>query len=179
MHKRERENHASWGGGKAFKQIRYGVSITTANRHLRNISFSVKAVRFEPERANSPENKSNRAYFVRKLLAYQSAGMQILYMDETNFNLHISRRDGGALRGTRATAISAGSKGPNVHMIGCIGSPGLIHHLVRRGSFTKNIARDWMRGALRAAKEKYGTPVVMIIDNAPSHTDIESIILEE
>ena len=111
MHKRERENHASWGGGKAFKQIRYGVSITTANRHLKNISFSVKAVRFEPEKAHSQEKKKKREFFVRKLLEYQSEGMQILYMDETNFNPHISRRDGKTLRGTRATAISAGFKG--------------------------------------------------------------------
>ena len=100
-------------------------------------------------------------------------------MDETNFNLHISRRDGRSIRGSRATSISSGSKGPNVHMIGCIGSLGLIHHEIRRGSFTKELAKDWMRTAFRLAREKNASPIVMVIDNAGCHSGIESILLED
>ena len=64
-------------------------------------------------------------------------------------------------------------------MIGCIGSLGLIHHGIRRGSFTKNLAKAWMRTSLRLAKEKYAAPVVMVIDNAGCHGGIESILLED
>ena len=51
--------------------------------------YTLKAVRFVPERANSIENKNKRSLFCSKLLNYQSTGKPILFMDETNFNLHI------------------------------------------------------------------------------------------
>lgn len=85
------------------------VSKTTANKHLKDIAFTLKAVRYEPERAKTLENKEKRRDFVRKPLQYISEGKQICYMDETNFNLHISRIDGRSIRGSRATTISVGS----------------------------------------------------------------------
>ena len=55
------------------------------------LAYTVKAVRYEPERANTIENKENRKEFVEKLMTYQSRNMPILFMDENNLNIHISR----------------------------------------------------------------------------------------
>ena len=51
-----------------------------------------------------------------------------LYMDETNFNLFISRKKGRSKRGNRSIGIAAGNKGSNIYLIGCIGNIGLNHH---------------------------------------------------
>ncbi|OAF69028.1 hypothetical protein A3Q56_03235 [Intoshia linei] len=53
-------------------------------------------------------------------------------MDETNFNLHISKKEGRLQRGERCASIAAGSRGANIH---CIGNVGLIHYEIKRGSF--------------------------------------------
>ena len=97
-------------------------------------------VRFVLERENSIENKNKRSLFCSKLLNYQSTGKPILFMDETNFNLHISRRDGYSLKCRRCNVVSAGTQGANIHVIGCIGPHGLMYHEIQRGSFRKESA---------------------------------------
>ena len=141
--------------------------------------YSLKSVRFEPEAANSAVNKEKRKVFAEALLSAQSQNLPILFMDETNFNLHITRSQGRSQRGIRCTTVPASPKGANIHVVGCIGSLGLIHYEVRRGSFKKDSAQEWVKSCLRIAREKYGRPVVLVLDNAPCHSQIEDILDEE
>jgi len=155
------------------------VSIECMRKHLNTLMYSLKAMRFEPEAANNDINKDKRKIFVENLLSHQSNDAIILFMDESNFNLHISRSQGRSIIGTRCTSLVSGSKGPNIHVIGCIGSKGLIHCEVRRGSFTKLTAIEWFKTCLRKANEIYKSEVVIVIDNAPCHSKIEEILDEE
>ena len=97
-------------------------------------------MRYEPERANTEENKEKRAQFCRQFLHYQGQGRPIIFLDETNFNLHISRKFGRSKQGERCSVLVSGSKGANIHVIGCISSLGVVHIEVRRGSFTTDLA---------------------------------------
>ncbi|GLV32871.1 hypothetical protein CBL_01764 [Carabus blaptoides fortunei] len=72
----------------------------------------------------------------------------------------------------------AGSKGSNIHAIGCIGNMGLIHHEIRRGSFKKPELKEFIRQCLQNAQNLYESAVVMIMDNAPCHSTIEEVFLE-
>ena len=56
---------------------------------------------------------------------------------------------------------------------------GLVYHEIQRGSFRKESTQSWMRECLRAAKRQYGGPVVMVVDNAPCHSNIEEVFSEE
>ena len=49
---------------------KFGITFSkqTIRRHLDGLSYTLKNVRFEPERANSKENKVKRKIFVEKLL---------------------------------------------------------------------------------------------------------------
>jgi len=111
------------------------VSTECVRRHLNEMLFTLKDIRREPENANNETNKKKRFRYVEQLLAYQSQNKPIVYMDETNFNLFISRTKGRSKQGSRCRYIAAGCRGANVHIIGCIGNVSLIHHEVRRGSF--------------------------------------------
>uniref|UniRef100_A0A0K0EC41 DDE_3 domain-containing protein n=1 Tax=Strongyloides stercoralis TaxID=6248 RepID=A0A0K0EC41_STRER len=133
----------------------------------------------EPENANSEQNKIKRRCFAQQLMIYQADNMPIIYLDETNFNLFISRSKGRSKKGTRCTHVSAGCKGANVHLIGCIGNMGLIHHEIRKGAFKKPEAMDFVRQCLRSARNMYQSNVVLIIDNAPCHASIEEVFLEK
>ncbi len=141
--------------------------------------YTLKNVRYEPEAANTVANKEKRKIFASDLLYYQSLNLPILYMDETNFNLHISRSEGRSIRGKRCTTIAAASRGANVHVIGCISSMGMIYNQIRRGSFRKDNVLEWVKECLRRANEIYGGVVVLVIDNAPCHTAIEDALKEE
>ena len=160
-------------------QFGFKLSKSTVAKHLDMMTYTLKAVRFVPERANSIENKNKHSLFCSKLLNYQSTGKPILFMDETNFNLHISRRDGRSLKGRQCNVVSAGTQGANIHVIGCIGPHGLMYHEIQRGSFQKESAQSWMRECLGDAKRQYGGLVVMVVDNAPCHSNIEKVFSEE
>ena len=147
-------------------QVGFKLSKSTIAKHLDMMTYMLKAVRFVPERANSIENKNKCSLFCSKLLNYQSTGRPILFMDEMNINLHISRRDGRSLKGRQCNVVSAGTQDANIHVIGCIGPHGLMYHEIQRGSFRKESTQSWMRECLRAAKRQYGGPVVMVVDNA-------------
>ena len=75
--------------------------------------------------------------------------------------------------------MAAGSRGANIHVIGCISSLGLIHHEVRRGSFKKADAIQWIKTCLTKAILKHGGPVVLILDNAPCHAGVEVEVLKD
>lgn len=164
----------------AFQEkFNFVISKTAIAKHFDSLCYTLKDVRHEPENGNSPENKEKRKAFVERLLEYQSQNKPILFMDETNFNIHISRAQGRSVKGTRCTTIAAGSKGANVHVIGCISTVGFIHYEVKRGSFKKDDAREWMKTCLRQALTRHGEGVVMVIDNAPCHSQIEEILQDQ
>ena len=100
-----------------FSKFNLRFSKQTVARHLDLMMYSLK-VSFEPERANTDENKIRRKEFVKSLLSFQASKKPILYMDESNFQYHISRESGSSVCKTRCNVIAADSKGANVHIIG-------------------------------------------------------------
>ena len=99
----------------------------------------------------------------------------ISYIDETNFNLFISRSQGRAEQGARVNFKRPNSKGKNIHSIGVIRTNGFSQFRVRRGSFTHELANNFIEDILRAASNFYQRPVAVVIDNAPCHSRIEEV----
>lgn len=48
-----------------------------------------------------------------------------------------------------------------------------MHYEIRRGSFRKEEARIWIKECSRQSIIKHGGPVVLVIDNAPCHSNIK------
>ena len=131
------------------------------------------------QKGQIPFKIKKRGEFIEKLVTFQSRNISILFMDESNLNIHISRSEGRSLRGTRCSTVVAGSKGANVHMIGCIGPLGLLHFQSRRGSFKKEDAIEWAKICLRKAFSIYMQPVVLVLDKAPCHSGLEVVLSEQ
>lgn len=97
-------------------------------------------------------------------------------MDETNVILFCRRSTGRARIGDRAVARLPYSKGPNIHVIRAISSLGAELIEIRRGAFKGRDANEWVR-RLADAIEGRGTTltnVVLVCDNAPAHSRLES-----
>ena len=156
----------------------YSVSVSnpTIATHLDAMTYTLKTVRFEREKANCLENKIKRKAFVKNLLEVQAQNVPIVFMDETNLNIYISRTEGRSVRGSRCTTVAGGSKGANVHVIGAISNLGIVHYELKRGSFKKENAQEWIKTCLRKAVKVHGGPVVLIVDNAPCHSGVEEVL---
>ena len=104
---------------------------------------------------------------------YQLQEKQIIWIDETNFNLHCTRNFGRSPKGTRARVPMASSKGRNLHLIGAINADGLLNYTLKRGSFTAEICQLWMQNLIDDLPHQNGESYVIVCDNAPCHSKLE------
>ena len=127
---------------------------------------------------NSMENKIKCAAYVRSLNAHIQSGKQIVWIDETNFNLFCRRTRGRARVGNRAVQVLPASKGPNIHVIGGISAAGVVIMERRRGSFTTDAANAWMTSLLEhwVNGGNHLDDLVIVCDNAPCHSRLENVI---
>lgn len=77
---------------------------------------------------------------------YIRAGKQVVWLDEANFNLFCQRKFGWSRVGFRSVQRLPTSRGPNVHLIGAIGTSGVVQMDRRRGSFKADIANEYFPG---------------------------------
>ncbi|POM73403.1 Hypothetical protein PHPALM_9751 [Phytophthora palmivora] len=71
-------------------------------------------------------------------------------------------------------------KGKNIHVIAVISSSGLANQESQFGSFTADLANEFIRRFLRHISTTMPLDeVVVVLDNAPCHTDAEDVFDEE
>ena len=109
----------------------YGIkfSTSTISRHLHG-KFTLKSLRPKPISMNSLINKAKRKCYVEEVQSYMEQGEEVavIWMDESNSNLFVSRRQGRAPVGERASIVRCSSKGPNVHFIAGLWVDGIVHY---------------------------------------------------
>ncbi|KAG4049887.1 hypothetical protein PC123_g14857 [Phytophthora cactorum] len=82
----------------------------------------LKKLRIEKVTMNKAENKNKRKEFVNKLEKHASRGDMIVFHDETNFNMYLSRNEGYSRVGERATVALTPLQGSNLHVLGGVSS---------------------------------------------------------
>ena len=97
---------------KIFLEFDLRLSKKSIRLHFDSLLYTIKNIRYEPEKGNTDENKAKRKEFCQNLLNYQSDNRPIVFMDETNFNLHITRGQGRSKIGERCSVVAAGSREP-------------------------------------------------------------------
>lgn len=157
------------------------VSEQTVSNRLDGRLITLKKVHHMPLGINMDVNKLLRRDYVAELMHLTAANKTILFMDETNFNIFCRRTFGRSLRGARSVVQLPNSKGPNLHVIGAITSTGLVHWERQRGSFKMENCNSWLRRCLQACIATAGVQpqdIVVVMDNAPAHTNAEAVFEE-
>lgn len=165
---------------KFHQEFRKDVSVSTIGNYLEGRQFTMKNNHYEPVAMNTVENKAKRAEYVRRLNNFIQEGKQIIWIDQTNFNLFCRRSRGRARRGDRSVQQLPASKGPNVHLIGAITAAGVVTMDRQRGSFTAETANNWIRQVMDIWQNQGNQleDLVIVCDNAPCHSHLEEAINE-
>ncbi|KAE9134134.1 hypothetical protein PF010_g2567 [Phytophthora fragariae] len=125
---------------------------------------------------NTVQNKIKRKDFLVRLQQLQAAGISIVYMDETNFNLWSSRTRGRSIRGRRAVKKVLAGGGQNLQVIACIGKGGVVHYEMKLGSNKYQHSNEFIRNTLLKFADV--SNVVVVLDNAPCHARAELVFQE-
>lgn len=89
------------------------ISTTSIANYLEGRAYTMKKIHWEPATMNSTQNKELRKQYVTALNNHIQQGRQVLWLDETNFNLFCRRDCGRSRQGSRAVSLRPTSRGKN------------------------------------------------------------------
>lgn len=161
-----------------FTTFNLRVCLNTVKNWLDGQLFSLKNVRRTVYNMNSAENKLKRSYYMEHLFDARANGRTLVWMDETNFNLYCSRKEGRSRIGARATLLLPSSKGANLHCIGAMTSTRMVLFTTKRGSFNSQTCQEWFRELIETCNTQGIENPTFIVDNAPAHCRLEEVIAE-
>jgi len=161
-----------------FNQFGIRISTSTVARHLENRLYTVKKTTEVPVGANNDANKAQRRDYVQSILNFTTQNKILFYQDESNINLFCRASRGRARRGQRARTLLPNSRGQNIHCIALYSSMHAVAYFERkRGSFKKDTCVNWFVRALTHLRDFHQLnlgDVVVILDNAPCHSQLET-----
>lgn len=160
------------------EEFSMNVCTSTIRNWLDGSLITLKNTRKVVDNMNKEENKTKRATYIEHLLQHRSEGRTLIWTDETNFNLYCKRSQGRSRIGTRASVVLPASKGANLHCIGPITSGSLLLFTTRRGAFKSDACLECFRELARTCQNTGIEHPTFIIDNAPAHCKVESIVVE-
>src|SRR5579871_3396655 len=150
--------------GDSFK-----ISLRIISTHIKNnINFTLKSLRKTPEGRNTRITIQKRYNYAMKIKKAKISMMNdMVFIDESGFNLHLHRKQGYVLKGHEARIIVPNSKQANLSMICAISKDGLIKNKYYLGSVTGKIFTLWIKELLtlfHSSSKKY-----FICDNSIVH----------
>lgn len=159
---------------KFYEEFNLRMSLSTLHNYLKGQLISLKKYHVEPTTMNNDENKNKRKAYAEKITAAMRQNKQIIWMDETNFNLFCRRSQARSKVGQRAVITRPSSRGQNIHVIGAMNASGILKWSRMRGSFTAAKAKAWVISLMENLPD-YMQPqnIVLVIDNAPCHTSLD------
>ncbi|KAG2898098.1 hypothetical protein PC114_g14421 [Phytophthora cactorum] len=162
-----------------------GVSVSTSSVHraLQGMVYSLKKLRIEKVTMNKAENKNKRKEFVNKLEKHASRGDMIVFHDETNFNMYLSRNEGYSRVGERATVALTLRRAQTctcwaacLRVLApclCVRTPAPSRSKRMPASSPTFPRLRWGRRSMAPTNK-----IVIVTDNAPAHSEVETLARE-
>lgn len=140
-------------------------SVSTVCRIVKSMDYTRKALTLVPINRNSNQNKALRNEYARFISDIRDE--QFVFIDESGFNLHLSRRFGYSQKNTKAYIGVPNSKGVNVSLICAIDINGIVAYKIKTGSFKSLDFVSFIETELPIVPQNERKCIVM--DNASIH----------
>ncbi|KAG0425218.1 Transposable element Tc3 transposase, partial [Dictyocoela muelleri] len=148
----------------------------TICRIVKKMGYTRKSLTLVPLNRNSDENKNVRALFASSLVSINDN--QIIYVDETGFNLHSYQNMGYSPINTKCFITVPNSKGVNISVLCAITTLGVLAFKIKVGSFKSDDVLEFITTQLPILQPNASKFIVM--DNATIHrTAVVKVSLRE
>jgi transposase len=155
---------------KVLLEKQLHISLSTAMRVCTSIGFTYKLLRLVPQARNEQEQIEARyEYASLFMLEAPDDRRNLIWADETGFNLHIRRKKGRSMIGSRAAVTVPNSKGRNISVATAMSAEGLIYHQIQFGSFTSQLFADWITNLGVALANQGRRDCWVVLDNVRFH----------
>ena len=142
------------------------VGRSTLSKGLKSQLIVMKKLEDAPQQRNTEETKQLHRQFADWLMNEGVNREELVFIDETGFNLHCVRTRGRARRGERAVRVVNGRRGGNYTLCLAISNTrGLIFHTLQDRGMTAVKFIEF----LEAVSVRSAPNCVMLFDNAAAH----------
>jgi transposase len=151
---------------------KFGVTVATSTiaAVLTKIGFTFKLIRNIPESRNIPATILARNVFSRDMLQNPPNNRRnLIYLDEAGFNLHLRRRQGRAMRGSRALLTVPNSRGRNISVAAAMSEDGFLHHKVRLGAYNAVFFIEFLGELFQKLQQMGRHGCWLVLDNVRFH----------
>jgi len=164
----------------ASEGIRFSISLMTIDRALRDLQITVKKAHRELDRVNQPDKiVARKEYALWFSNHFINDYRDVVFIDESSFNLHISRSQGRSRMGTRVNTQIPTVRGRSISLIYSISSNQMIFSkVINNSTVNADIFTTYLKELCFFLKNNLSREkVCFILDNARIHkrTDIERI----
>lgn len=141
---------------------------TVYNALIKNEITNKKLI-YVPAERNTPSNIQKRKDYC--LWAITLDKRNIIFIDETGFNLHMKRGRGWSKKGTRAVIIQQANRGANISVLAAF-SPvnGFIKHVEKMGAIHSDDYEKFVADLLKEVRFRHRSHTI-IHDNARIHRE--------
>ncbi|CAG8803766.1 12475_t:CDS:2, partial [Cetraspora pellucida] len=146
------------------------LSDRTVARYIRNMGFTLKRLTVVPEGRNSDDTIQKRKQYVERIYNENiNIYSDMVYIDETDFNLHLSTSRGRACHGQPAIHKVVNNRGKNISIIAAINEDGVLHYKSILGSVNGEILTTF----INELNDIIPSDKFLVMDNVHFHrTDV-------
>ncbi len=152
---------------------KFGVklSLSTIQRNIKAINFSLKQTSVLPGQRNSDQNIEARyAYSLRfNELAITYRRSKMIFVDETGFNVSMRRGRGWSKVNTPANTTVPSIRTRNFSVCAAITSNGPLHHEILSQAYNTRCFLNFISDLMRILRQGNMGSCVIIMDNASIH----------
>ncbi|CAG8678754.1 32975_t:CDS:2, partial [Racocetra persica] len=122
------------------------LSDRTVFRYVKDLGFTLKRLTVVPEGHNTDKTIYERKQYVKKIYDENiNIYKDMIYMDETGFNLHLSASRGRAYRRQLAIHEVVSNRGKKISIIAAMNEDGVLYYKSILGSANSKIFSDFIR----------------------------------
>jgi transposase len=146
------------------------VSQKTMSAALTNLGFTIKILRSISASRNSPKVVNARNTYAHTFLSSAPPDQRnIVWADETGFNLYLRRKYGRAPVGERASVVVANSRGRNISVCAAMSEEGFLHEMLRPTPYTAESFCLFLEELFSILHQMGRIGCWIILDNARFH----------
>ncbi|KAF7699649.1 hypothetical protein CDIK_1090 [Cucumispora dikerogammari] len=122
------------------------VSKSSVQRGLKTIQYSRKRLTKVSCRRNSLAPIDRRQKYCKGIESIGDG--HLIFLDETGFNLHISKHYGYSAVGSRAVINVPANRETNISLLCVINSSGIVGYKIKEGPFNENLLLEFINQRL-------------------------------
>lgn len=153
------------GTMKKLEENNITISQSTVCLNYKRMKLTWKILVLISNKKNDPETISSRHSFAVKYRRFEDS--DLLYLDETGFNIHSRRSYGYSPVNSPAIITVRSSRGKNVSLLALISNSGVVKHKVINGACNSEILKEFLTSCV--SENIFRPNNVLLMDNVSFH----------